>query len=244
MPRTTSVARVSAALLIALGWVPRARAQSGPPPEETQPSTVRNGAPSTWHAVGLAAGVSNVDASLTGAYRLGLAGGWQLGIETTLSRKREAYISGRQLDQGTAVYGTTLGMIPLVQRGPLSMHLRLGAGLRRLEGKGPQAPRDTSLALTTELGPVANLTVTPGFTVRTGFLNVLNLQLDPTGDIDALGQVLFFGVNKALGTSMQIHADLETGGLFGYDGDGGKYLVRGLIGLRYVPGAALLQGGF
>lgn len=246
MHRTTSVARASVALLLALGWAPGARAQSGPPPQESQAPTVGTeaGAPSTWHAFGLAGGVSNVDASVTGAYRLGLAGGWQLGLDAILSRKREAYISGRELDRGTALSGAALAMIPLVQRGPLSMHLRLGAGLRRLDGEGPQAPRGTSLALTTELGPIANLAVTPGFTVRTGFVNVLNLQLDPATDVDALGQMLTFGVNKALGSSLQIHVDVETGGLFGYDGDGGKYLTRGTLGLRYVPGAAMLQGGF
>ena len=71
--------------------------------------------------------------------------------------------------------------------------------------------RSASLALLTELGPRATITLADGVAVWLGFDNIVDLQLALLG---------------------------ETGGLFGYDGDGAKYTARVGMSVRFVPRVA------
>ena len=46
------------------------------------------------------------------------------------------------------------------------------------------------------------------------------------------------GLVWGLREDLQLAARAEVGGLYGYDGDGGKVLARGGLTLRWLPGAS------
>ena len=98
------------------------------------------------------------------------------------------------------------------------------------------APTDRATSLLTRVGPIASVRVADALAVRAGWLTLTHMQLSPGGDLEALGQALTAGVVYGATPELQLYADLETGGLVGFDGDGSKLLLRGAVGLRWVLG--------
>lgn len=208
------------------------------PARAEQPSPAEPHTPSTQHAFILAGGYSSVDATALLGYRLGLAGGVQLGLEVRHAPSRQGYIDGFAATGGSAQYGTLRALFPLAASGPLELGLGTSLGVRRLAANASAGPERTSLAFTSEVGPIAHLQLSPALTLRAGWLQVTHLQTAPSTSLDAMGQVLVLGAMAPVTDSLQLYADLETGGLFGYDGDGGKYLTRGTVGARLMLGGA------
>ncbi len=216
------------------GEPPAAPFLVGEPPAPSPPDA----AAGVGHAIGAQGSWSNVDAGAGLSYRVRFAGGWQLGLDARYASLRQGYISGYPVERGTALAGSALAMIPWARSGPLELDLRLAAGGRALDADETLSPERRSTTLTTEFGPVVNVHAAPWLTVRAGWLNVVNLQLAPSTDLDALGQLLLAGVAVPVGDRLLAHADFETGGLLGYGGDGGKYLTRVSVGLRWVLGGS------
>ncbi|HEU4404358.1 MAG TPA: hypothetical protein VFS43_03615 [Polyangiaceae bacterium] len=210
---------------------------AGAPPNAAPASAPPTSAPAgTLHALGVQGGWSNVDAGAGLSYRVRLPGGTQFGLDARYASLREGYISGYAVESGAALAGSAVAMIPWARFGPVDLDVRLSAGARALDADETRSPDRSSTALTTDFGPVVNVHAAPWLTLRTGWLNVVNLQLAPATDLDALGQIVLAGVAVPVGDRLLAHADFETGGLFGYDGDGGKYLTRVSVGLRWVLG--------
>jgi len=193
--------------------------------------------PSSLHGFSMAGSYSNVDSALTLGYRLRLPSGVQLGLEARHAPSREAYIDGFLGTGGSAQHGTFRALVPLASAGPLTIGFGANLGLRSLSVRN-SLPDSSSLAVTSELGLLAYLPLSSRLTLRTGWLQVTSFQTKPGFAVDALGQVMVLGVTAPVTDSLQLFADLETGGLFGYDGDGGKYLTRGTLGARLVTGGA------
>ena len=195
-------------------------------------------AATTRHAVSLQLTGSNFDSGASLGYRTRFRGGAQLGIEARALAAREAYVDGFAATGGYSVAGLAIGMLPMVQAGPLDLHLRASVGGRSLKVDETTGPRERSFTLVSEVGPVVNVRVSQDLTLRTGWLAITNFQLSPRFDSEALGQVLLAGAVMPLTPDLQLHADVETGGLFGFDGDGGKYVLRGSVGARWVLGGS------
>lgn len=195
-------------------------------------------APRTLHAASLQLTGSNFDAGAALGYRVRFAGGMQLGLEGRALAVRDAYVNGFAATGGYAVSGVGLVMVPMVQSGPLDLHFRASLGARSLNVDETTGPDKRGLTLLSELGPVVNIRATKSLTLRTGWLAVTNFQLSPAFDSEALGQVLLAGAVVPVTDDVQLHADVETGGLFGFDGDGGKYVVRGFVGARWAFGGS------
>ncbi|WP_309887711.1 hypothetical protein [Archangium sp.] len=194
--------------------------------------------PSALHGFSMAGSYSNVDSAVTLGYRLRLPSGVQLGLEARHAPSREAYIDGFPGTGGSAQYGTLRALVPLASAGPLTIGFGANLGLRSLSVRSSLGPDSSSLAVTSELGLLAHLPLSSLLTLRAGWLQVTSFQTKPGFAVDALGQVMVLGVTAPVTDSLQLFADLETGGLFGYDGDGGKYLTRGTLGARLVLGGA------
>jgi hypothetical protein len=190
------------------------------------------------HALSVNGSLSGTDAHGALAYSLRTAAGWQLGAEVRLAAPRESFISGYPASGGVAPSGLLHGVAPLVDAGPLQLSLALQLGVRALFAADSVGPDTRALVLLTRLGPIASVRVTDAFAVRAGWCSVVNLQLTPGADLEALGQVLMLGAVVHFTPSLAAYADFETGGLLGFGGDGGKYLVRGSLGLRWT-----LNGG-
>ncbi|MCU0684961.1 MAG: hypothetical protein MUF34_22390 [Polyangiaceae bacterium] len=191
---------------------------------------------STLHALGVQGNWSNVDAGVGLSYRARLPGEAQLGLDARYASLRQGYVSGYAVESGAALAGAAVAMLPWARFGPVVLDLRLSAGVRALDADQTRSPDRSSTTITTDFGPVVNVHAAPWLTLRTGWLNVVNLQIAPATDLDALGQLLLAGVAIPVSDRLLAHADFETGGLFGYDGDGGKYLTRVSVGLRWVLG--------
>ncbi|HEX8705187.1 MAG TPA: hypothetical protein VF815_40525 [Myxococcaceae bacterium] len=225
---TPSLLSSTLALLLCLTAAP-ALAQQSPPTQE----------PSSLHAFTLGGSYSNVDSAVTLGYWLRLPSGVQLGLDARYAPSRQAYIDGFLGTGGSARYGTLRALVPVASAGPLTVGFGANLGLRSLAVKSSAGPDSSSLTFTSELGLLAYLPVSSRLTLRAGWHQVTSFQTRPGFDVDAMGQVLVLGATAPVSRGVQLFADLETGGLYGYDGDGGKYLTRGTLGVRLVlDGAA------
>jgi hypothetical protein len=192
--------------------------------------------PATRHAVLGAAGASSTEVGGEIGYRLRLPSELQLGFVARASAVRKGFVDGFPARDGQMFSGLGLAIVPLARRGPLAMDLRGGLGLRASGFDTAGGPETSSRVMMTQLALIANVRATSFLTVRTGFVSVLDLALSPAGGIDALGQLLVLGAVVPVSDALQVYVDGETGGVFGYDGDGDKYVARAAIGLRWVSG--------
>jgi hypothetical protein len=188
-------------------------------------------------AVALAPSVSGADTRLELQGRLRI-GGAQLGLTARGSELRAAWIDGWPVDDGRAGAVLAHAAVPLVDRGGFRFDLRAQVGPRWMVARATEAPTSSSLALLTAVGPRATLDLGDRAAVQLGVDQVTDLQLDPGFAMDGLGQLLQGAVVRAVGDDWQVALSAETGGLFGYDGDGAKYATRAGVSLRFVPGAA------
>jgi hypothetical protein len=201
-----------------------------------------------WVRIGAAAPVSGAilaspsvsGADVRGALagRLGSPSGSAIGAEVRWAEVSKAWIDGWPVEDGSAASALAHGAVPLVRTERLRLDLRANVGARWLSAREVQGPDDRSTALLTEVGPRATLTVAEGAAVWLGFDNVLDFQLDPSFAPDGLGQLLNAGLVFAPTDGLQFALHGETGGLYGYDGDGGKYATRAGVSVRFVPRVA------
>jgi hypothetical protein len=191
--------------------------------------------------VGVGAALSPAEPRLAAEARVRRPGGLQAGAELRVGQARAVYLDGWPVSAGTTT-SALLGVgLPLVDARRAHLDLRIDGGLRwlaadALPASAPVGPQQTAWAL--EASPLATLPVGDHHAVQIGWTAVFQQQLQPRVATDATGQLVRVGVAGALGDAVQWHARAEAGGLFGYDGDGAKALVRATAGLRFVPGHA------
>jgi hypothetical protein len=190
--------------------------------------------PGLAHALSVSGGLSGTDAQGTIGYRLRSPGGWQLGAELSLASSRDTFISGYAAEGGLAYAGSAIGLAPLLEVGPLELSLAAHLGLRALVADQSVGPDTRATTLLSRFGPVASVRLAESVALRAGWLNVVNVQLSPTADLEALGQVVMLGLVTRVADQVSLFADFETGGVLGFDGDGTKLLARGTVGVRWI----------
>lgn len=188
------------------------------------------------HAFSVNGALSLTDSHGTVGYQLRTEGGWQLGAQVRVAAPRSGFINGYPTTGGVAPSAAINALAPLTEVGPLQLSLALQLGLLGLFADTSVGPDTRSLVLLSRLGPLASIRLADAVALRAGWNLVVNVQLSPAGDVDALGQLLVLGAVVHLNRSLSVWVDVETGGLFGYSGDGGKYVLRGTLGLRLVLG--------
>ena len=127
---------------------------------------------------------------------------------------------------------------PVHRSRTLTMALGFAPGVRVVRSANPGFGSRRGLTLTADLGAYAYVHAHPRLTWLVGFELPVGIQIDPITDIDTLGTLLVTGPVVPLGDRLSWYATLEGGGLYGSDGDAGKFLVRGTTGLRVVLGAS------
>jgi hypothetical protein len=182
--------------------------------------------------------VSGADVRGSLAARLGSPSGSAFGAEVRWAEVSKAWIDGWPVKDGSAASALVHGAVPLVRAERFRLDLRGNVGARWLFAREVEGPDDRSLAQLTEVGPRATLTVADGAAVWLGFDNIVDFQLDPSFATDGLGQLLNGGVVVAPTDDWQLALTGETGGIYGYDGDGGKYAARVGLSLRFAPRVA------
>lgn len=159
----------------------------------------------------------------------------QLGLDVYAGHERKAFISGFAVEDALRVDVHLRGLWQVWQQGPARFSLLTRAGARSFSAATGNAPESASWAVSAEMGALVHADVHPRAVARFGVLVPLLFQLDPAFSNDVNGALLSLGIAVALRDQLLLTANLNSGGIFGADGDAGKFLVQGTLGVRWAP---------
>ena len=185
---------------------------------------------------GLAALGSNSGAGLSADAGLRFAGGQQLGIALASEGLWTAHLGGQVAKGVSASEARAFTLLPLLTARNLELDLRLSSGARYLRDVGGLETHRDALRSTTELALLAHVRLGERYLLRTGVLLGFDLELSPTTSLADQSQSLSVGLGRTLGASTLLYAHVDAGGSYGFDGDNGKAIVRGALGLRFPLG--------
>lgn len=171
--------------------------------------------------------------------------GIQLGAAFGAFANERAYLSGQPVLGVAGFSGTGIFMAPLVTHAPLTLDLRLESGaviLHDVGGPGAAlvgAPR-TAIRQTNELGLIAHVAIGDDWLFRGGALLGVDLEVGDAVELADQTQLLTVGAGYAVSDHVLVYADATAGGSYGFDGDNGKFLFEGSLGLRipFGPGGS------
>jgi hypothetical protein len=179
---------------------------------------------------------SNAGAGLSADAGWRFAGGQQLGIALVGEGLWTAHLGG-QVARGVSASGArAFTLSPLLTTRALELDLRLSSGLRYLRDVGALESHRDALRSTTELALLAHVNLGEHYLLRTGVLLGFDLELSPTTSLADQSQSLTLGVGRVIGDSTLLYASVDAGGSYGFDGDNGKAILRGALGLRFPLG--------
>ena len=188
-------------------------------------------------SLGVSVGPSTAEVAVTAQGRLRWDSGWQLGLRGRGARVTTGFVDGYEV-RGARVLGTLGATVPLVKLDGVQVDLELDLGAQGLQPGADAVIDATGLGLVADVSPMVTLTVGEGGAVRLGWTNVFHQQLAPSVALDAQGALIRAEGVIAVGSELQLTVGSATGGVFGFDGNGGKYLLGAHGGIRWVPGAA------
>ncbi|MBL8945726.1 MAG: hypothetical protein JNK45_21365 [Myxococcales bacterium] len=190
------------------------------------------------HALTIGARVGNPGYGALLGYRLRLRHGIGVGLEVEAGYAPRAYIGGHLAHDDAVLRARAPLFFPVFRSRRLTMALGFAPGVRMIRSASPGFARRRGVSITADVGAFAYVHAHPRLTWLVGFELPVGIQIDPITDIDTLGTLLVTGPVVPLGDRLSWYATLEGGGLYGSDGDAGKFLVRGTTGLRVVLGAS------
>lgn len=185
---------------------------------------------------GVAALGSNAGAGLSADAGWRFAGGQQLGIAVVGEGLGTAHLGGRVARGVSASDARAFTLLPLLTARAFELDLRLASGVRYLRDLGALESHRDALRSTTELALLAHVDLGERYLLRTGVLLGFDLELSPTTSLADQAQSLTLGVGRVLGASTLLYASVDAGGSYGFDGDNGKAILRGALGLRFPLG--------
>lgn len=165
-------------------------------------------------------------------YRARLRRGVGLGLELEGLYDPEAVLGGYSTEQNGFVNARVPVFIPALRSPTLTMAVLVAPGVRFARSGDPGFGPDQSVAVTLETGVFGYLHATPRLTWMLGVDLPLAIQVDPITDVSEIGTLLATGPVVTLGRHVNLFATVDAGGLFGSNGDAGKFLVRGTAGVR------------
>ncbi|WP_428265861.1 hypothetical protein [Haliangium sp.] len=170
-------------------------------------------------------------------YQRGLPRGVELGVQARTGLMRQGFIAGYAVRDGLVSAGRLWGAMRLYRRGALGIDAHIAPGVRVVrgaEGAGPE--RQGATAVTFDTGVVAHMRASRRLRLHAGLLLPFSYEIAPEVINDVQGALITAGATIDLGANTQAFASVETGGIFGADGDAGKYLTRATAGVRMVLG--------
>ncbi len=187
----------------------------------------------TVHTLAISAGGSEFDAAATADYHLRHDSGWEFGLSAGTGWLRQGFIAGYAVEDGSLSQAELTVARSLYQRQGLRMMIHASPGARLVRGASGSmlAPSD-STAITLDTGLIAHVNAASGVSMHAGILLPLSYEIAPEIINDVNGGLLTIGAAVALGDRVEGFAAVETGGIFGADGDAGKYLTRATAGVR------------
>ena len=206
-----------------------ALAGAAPPPQPPAPA----------HAATAAATLGNNGYGLRAGYRGRTRRGFSGGLELESVYLPEAFLGGFAVPNDVRLAVRAPLQMPVLRATDFEMAVTLAPGLRWTRALEDAEPHAQSLAVTADVGVFAYLH-RPRFSWMAGLDSPFSIQLDPIRDLDLIGTLLATGPIVPINDRLNWYATLEGGGVFGSNGDAGKFLVRGTTGIRafFGPGRA------
>jgi hypothetical protein len=197
--------------------------------------------PGPRFVAGVAALASGSGGGLLLDTRLRLRGGQQLGLAISGQASSVGYLDGYRAQGVATSEAGFIALLPFARARAVEMDVRLATGLRYLRDTGTQdTPHPSALRSVSELGCLAHVRLDERHLLRAGALIVVELQTQPSTALADQMQLITFGIARALSPDVLLYATVEGGGTFGFDGDNGKTVLRGALGLRLPFGADVL----
>lgn len=189
-------------------------------------------------AAGVAAVGSTAGGGLSLDVRLVLNGGAQLGLGVSGQALRVAYFGGQTVHGAAGGEAAFILLLPTWRRSGFELDLRMSTGLRYLGDVGALAgPHGSAQRSVTELSYLAHVRLAESYQLRAGAALVVEVETTPTVAVADQMQLLTVGLGRVLYPSLLLYANVEAGGTYGFDGDNGKTVLRGSLGLRLPFGA-------
>ena len=187
----------------------------------------------TAHAATVSARGSELGFGAKLGYRARFRRGLGLGLEVEGLYDPEAVLGGHVTERNGFINARVPVFFPMLRSDRLTMALLVAPGVRVGLAGEPGFGPDRSVAATLETGVFAYLHVSRRFTWMLGVDIPLAVQVDPITDVSEIGTLIATGPVVTLTPQLNLYATVDAGGLFGSDGDGGKFLLRGTAGVRF-----------
>ncbi|MGH1348462.1 MAG: hypothetical protein ACRBN8_43325 [Nannocystales bacterium] len=184
------------------------------------------------HAATVSARASALGFGAKFGYRARLRRGVGIGLEVEGLYDPEAVLGGYATERNGFVNARVPVFIPVLRSGTLTMAVLVAPGVRVGLAGDPGFGPDRSVAATLDTGVFAYLHVSRRLTWVLGVDTPLAVQVDPITDVSEIGTLLTTGPVVTVTPRLNVYAAVDAGGLFGSDGDAGKFLIRGTAGIR------------
>lgn len=186
----------------------------------------------TGHAATASARASALGFGAQFGYRARFRRGLGLGLEIEGLYDPEAVLGGHATARNGFVTARVPVFIPAIRSGTFTFAVLVAPGVRIGFAGEPGFGPDRSVALTMEAGVFGYVHMSRRLTWMLGLDMPVAIQVDPITDLSEIGQLLTTGPVVNLTPRVNLYATVDAGGLFGSDGDAGKFLVRGTAGVR------------
>jgi hypothetical protein len=169
------------------------------------------------------------------------ASGVQLGLVLDGEAASHAYFGGTKAEGVASGAVKALALFPLLTARSVEFDLRVTTGLdyaRDVSGR-VTSYRD-ALRSVSELSWLAHVPLATASLFRAGAILTFEMETQPTQALADQALLLTVGFGHEVSESALFYANIDAGGTYGFDGDNGKVVTRGALGLRWSwDGAAV-----
>lgn len=234
MNRSRRIESVCGALFVALLLA----ASSASAQDSTNPAPLPEAAhDGVQGLLGVALRGSNEGAGLGLDARVRLPRGTQLGAILASDYLETAHVGGFVTHGAATGELRLLALVPLVVSPRVELDLRVSTGLRFIRDVGsPTTNGADAMRSSTEFALLAHVAIGERLLLRAGATFVLELEVQPTVALADQMQLLTLGLGSTFGERTLLYGTVDAGGTYGFDGDNGKVVVRGELGLRIALG--------
>ncbi len=164
--------------------------------------------------------------------------GLGLGLSLRMGQARSAFIGGFAREDALTIEARGRLVTTVLRDGVMALRLEVSPGVRVFRGSEGPGPDAAGIDAGLRVGMLARIAMAEGTAVRAGVVVPAWFQVDPAFGVAETGSYLVLGVTQRLGAGVAAFAEVETGGVFGFDGDGPKFNLTALAGLQLTLGEA------
>lgn len=231
MPLTnrTRDTAVVAALLVCVTAAQPAHAQEQP--------AVRVSPDSPEHAglmFGAAALGNSAGAGLELDVRYRLVSGLQLGLLVDGQAASHAFLGGTKAEGVVIGAARLVALFPVLTAPDVEFDFRFATGLSYARDVvGEVTPYRDAVRSATDVAWLAHVPLGAASLLRSGAILTFEMETKPTQALADQALLLTAGFGHKLTSNTFVYGTVDAGGTYGFDGDNGKAVTRGALGLRW-----------